>query len=84
MTLYGGRKAPEVLNIVIVGCGLGGLAAAYCLGQAGHRITVLEAAPEIGEPLVVFLAFLLKVLQVKWGLEFNWGRTSLGCSYGGA
>jgi salicylate hydroxylase len=37
------------LNIVVVGCGLGGLAAAYCLAQAGHNITILEAASAISE-----------------------------------
>jgi salicylate hydroxylase len=28
---------------------LGGLGAAYCLAQAGHRVTIVEAAPAIGE-----------------------------------
>jgi salicylate hydroxylase len=37
------------LHIVIVGCGIGGLSAAYCLGRAGHRITVLERASEIAD-----------------------------------
>ncbi|KAF9490643.1 FAD/NAD(P)-binding domain-containing protein [Pleurotus eryngii] len=69
VTLYGGRKAPEVLDIVIVGCGLGGLAAAYCLGQAGHRITVLEAAPEIGEVGAgIQLGPNFTRLLIRWGL----------------
>ncbi|KAI0066032.1 FAD/NAD(P)-binding domain-containing protein [Artomyces pyxidatus] len=37
------------LNIVIVGCGLGGLTAAYKLGMAGHTVTVLERATALGE-----------------------------------
>jgi 2-polyprenyl-6-methoxyphenol hydroxylase-like FAD-dependent oxidoreductase len=47
--LYKGRRASCPLDIVIVGCGLGGLAAAYCLAQAGHKVTILEAAPAIGD-----------------------------------
>lgn len=49
LNLYDGRKASLQLHIIIVGCGLGGLAAAHCLAQAGHKITLLEAAPAIGE-----------------------------------
>lgn len=44
-----GRKAALSLHIVIVGCGIGGLAAAHCLGRVGHQITLLEQAPAIGE-----------------------------------
>lgn len=47
--IYGGREASHRLDIIIVGCGLGGIAAAHCLAQAGHNITILEAAREIGE-----------------------------------
>lgn len=37
--LYDGRKANLRLDIVIIGCGLGGLAAAHCLGKAGHKVS---------------------------------------------
>ncbi|KAG2145435.1 uncharacterized protein EDB93DRAFT_1241107 [Suillus bovinus] len=47
--LYNGRRASLSLDIVVIGCGLGGLAAAYCLAQAGHKVTILEAAPAIGD-----------------------------------
>jgi len=37
------------LEIVIVGAGLGGLAAAVSCALAGHHVTVLEAAKELSE-----------------------------------
>ena len=48
-TLYGGRTAAHQLHILIVGCGMGGLAAAHCLGKAGHKVTLFESAAAIGE-----------------------------------
>ena len=45
----GMHKAPLQLHILIIGCGKGGLAAAYSLLRAGHRITIIEAAHELGE-----------------------------------
>lgn len=49
LNLYNGRRASHQLHIIIVGCGIGGLAAAHCLSQAGHRISMYEAASAIGE-----------------------------------
>ncbi len=37
------------LPILIAGGGIGGLAAAFVLGRAGHKVTVLEQAAEFGE-----------------------------------
>ena len=48
-SIYGIRKASLTLDIIMVGCGLGGLGAAFCLTQAGHRVTVVESSPVIGE-----------------------------------
>lgn len=39
----------EQLNVGIVGAGLGGLTAAIAIAQAGAKVTVLEAAKELGE-----------------------------------
>jgi len=37
------------LNLLVAGGGIGGLAAAYVLGRAGHAVTVLEQASTFGE-----------------------------------
>ena len=36
------------MNIAIIGAGAAGLAAAYDLAGAGHRVTIYEAAPNVG------------------------------------
>lgn len=37
------------LEVVVIGAGIGGLAASLALRQQGHRVTVLEQAPAVGE-----------------------------------
>ncbi|KAJ5564937.1 FAD binding domain containing protein [Penicillium frequentans] len=37
------------LDIIIVGAGLGGLAAAIGISKAGHRVTILEQTEQLGE-----------------------------------
>lgn len=36
-------------NIIIVGAGIAGLSLAIALGQNGHKVRILEAAPELAE-----------------------------------
>ena len=47
--LYNGRRAALGLNIIVVGAGIGGLAAAHTLAHAGHRVTLLECTSVLGE-----------------------------------
>nr|WJQ78195.1 4-hydroxybenzoate decarboxylase [Panus rudis] len=69
MPSQGTYSTPLSLHILIVGCGLGGLAAAHCLAQAGHRITMLESAPAIGEvgAGIQVSPNVTRLLQ-RWGL----------------
>ncbi|KAI5958365.1 hypothetical protein KGF57_002722 [Candida theae] len=46
---YSFQKAPIQLTFVIVGAGLGGVAASICLKLSGHNVILLEAATELGE-----------------------------------
>lgn len=39
----------ESLDIIIVGAGLGGLAASIECARSGHNVTVLESASELAE-----------------------------------
>ncbi|KAI7554433.1 hypothetical protein KC331_g552 [Hortaea werneckii] len=43
------NDSPAALYILIVGCGLGGLASALALAQAGHRVTVFERSAKLQE-----------------------------------
>ncbi|KAI6115943.1 hypothetical protein F5141DRAFT_636270 [Pisolithus sp. B1] len=68
--LYQGRRATLPLDIVVVGCGLGGLAAAFCLATAGHKVTILESVATIGEiGAGIFVSPNVTRLLIRWGLE---------------
>ncbi|KAJ6536376.1 hypothetical protein B0H19DRAFT_1183324 [Mycena capillaripes] len=57
------------LHIVVIGGGIGGLSAAYCLGRAGHRITVLERASDIADVGAgIQIGPNLSRLLIRWGL----------------
>jgi protoporphyrinogen oxidase len=52
------------LRVAVIGAGPAGLAAAYDLVREGHRVTVFEAAPEVGG-----LASGFKAPHWDWSLE---------------
>ncbi|KAG6811471.1 hypothetical protein H0H92_007243 [Tricholoma furcatifolium] len=60
------------LDIIIVGGGIGGLAAGYCLGRAGHRVTVLEKASTLLEGRTgagIQATPNLTRLLMRWGID---------------
>jgi len=69
-SIYGSRKASLTLDIIVVGCGLGGLAAAFCLTQAGHRVTIVESSSVIGPDIGAGIVSgpNSSRLLLRWGL----------------
>ena len=60
----------DPLNVIVIGAGLGGLAAAIGILNGGHRVTVLEAAQEIGEIGAGIQVSANGTAQlIRWGLE---------------
>ncbi|CAE6338712.1 unnamed protein product [Rhizoctonia solani] len=68
--LNNGRTPNIRLNVVVVGCGLGGLACAFSLQKAGHNIVILEAARSIGEiGAGIQVTPNLSRILIRWGLR---------------
>ena len=67
-SIYGSRKASLILDIIVVGCGIGGLGAAFCLTQAGHRVTIIESRLVVGE-----IGAGIQVSPNSTRLLYRWG-----------
>ncbi|CUA68248.1 hypothetical protein RSOLAG22IIIB_07778 [Rhizoctonia solani] len=68
--LNNGRTPSVRLNVVVVGCGLGGLACAFSLQKAGHNVVVLESARNIGEiGAGIQVTPNLSRILIRWGLR---------------
>ena len=62
------RRAPLSLNVLIVGAGIGGLSTGFLLGRAGHNVTILEAASELGEAGAgIQVTPNMTRLLIRWG-----------------
>ncbi|ORY59675.1 uncharacterized protein BCR38DRAFT_375884 [Pseudomassariella vexata] len=64
------RDPANRLDVIVVGAGLGGLGAAISILLAGHNVTVLESASEIGEigAGIQALPNSTRIL-ISWGIE---------------
>ena len=62
--------SPGKLRIIVVGAGIGGLAAAFCFARQGHQVSLFERQPELSKAGggVSVRPGASKVL-ISWGLE---------------
>lgn len=56
----------DVFSVVVVGGGLGGLAAAVSIARAGHTVTVVEAASKLDEVSTSPKCFSTKITRKDW------------------
>ncbi|KAL6860443.1 hypothetical protein ACO1O0_004471 [Amphichorda felina] len=64
---YSGLKPTSKLDVIIVGAGIGGLAAAISIALSGHDVTVFESAKELLEARIQLTPNCTRILQ-RWGL----------------
>ncbi|KAJ7206104.1 FAD/NAD-P-binding domain-containing protein [Mycena pura] len=67
--LFDGRVASCKLKVLIIGGGIAGMAAAFCLGKAGHDITVFETVSTVVEVGAgIQIGPNMSRLLMRWGL----------------
>ena len=71
------NMATPQFHIAIVGAGLGGLAAAISIAQAGHKATILEQASELGEVRPFPASSHFRMLNKRKGWSRNPNTTKL-------
>ncbi len=71
------NRAPDLLDIAVIGAGIGGLAAACFLAKHGHRVTLIEAFSE-PKPLGSGLLLQPTGLAVLAGLGLDRGVINQG------
>ena len=73
-------KQHQRLHVGLVGAGIGGLAAAIAIARAGARVTVLEAASELGEiGAGIQMTPNVSRFLIKWGVSDIIGPDLVQC-----
>lgn len=67
------NRSALALNVLVVGAGLGGLAAGIALARKGHAVTIFEQAPQMGEvrPSEFYMAAFIADSMVDWCRHTN-------------
>ncbi|KAH8886228.1 salicylate hydroxylase [Thozetella sp. PMI_491] len=70
------------LNVLIVGAGLGGLATGLALQTDGHKVTIIDAAPEFGEAGAgIRVPPNSSRLLIRWGVDMESMKKSVSSRY---
>jgi len=71
------------LDVVVIGAGMGGLGAAICIADAGHKVTIVEQAPDFVEVLhVIVITIAAHRLTTMNLVDWRWRSSSPKCFEG--
>ena len=75
-------QAARSLNIIVVGAGLGGLAAGLALQTDGHKVTIIDSAPEFAEAGAgIRVPPNSSRLLMRWGVDMANMKKSTSSKY---